>query len=102
MTPIPTTDDLKQRSILDLPISHMHIIELVERVKDEEYARDKLSGYLIGLIVTAVEAGIIKKWACENFQLPFKQGLKIRKTFKQCGAPTLDHRGKYFRTTTLK
>jgi hypothetical protein len=70
MTPIPTKDELAARWLLDPAPGTIHICDLIEQAKDGIYAKDKLSDHVIGMILWAKEANIIKSWEGTLFQVP--------------------------------
>lgn len=48
----------------------------------------------MGLLILALQLGIIKKWEGELFQLPFKVCVKLRRSFYRRGHLILDPDGK--------
>jgi hypothetical protein len=71
MTPLPTPEELLQRWIYDPDPETIHIKDLGNMAADGLYVKDQISDYLIGILIIAVEEGVIERWVAETFQLPF-------------------------------
>lgn len=59
MTPVPTQDELDTRGLLNPMQGTIHVIDLVNQVKDGIYTRDKVSDLVIGILLVAVQQGAI-------------------------------------------
>jgi hypothetical protein len=59
MTPLPTPDELAARHIFDLLPGTLHIHDLVAMAKDSLYIKDKVSDYVIRILLLIKETGVI-------------------------------------------
>ncbi|KAK0105508.1 hypothetical protein ONS95_004131 [Cadophora gregata] len=94
MTPLPSAAELASRGLLDPPPSTLHLHDLINACQDGIYAKDRLSDQVIGMLIFAVDSGIIKAWEGTIFQVPFVQGFKLRKGQLHLGRPFLGPDGK--------
>ena len=61
MTPRPTKEECKALYTYDPSFGTVHVIDLINQLKDRVYAKDVPSDYVIGLLVVAKADGLIKK-----------------------------------------
>ena len=59
MTPLPTLDKLAARYIFDLLPGTLYIYDLVAMAKDSLYIKDKVSDYVIRMLLLTKETGVI-------------------------------------------
>lgn len=89
MTPAPTQAELALRHVYDPAPGSIHIKDLIRMAKDGVYAKDKLSDYVIGMILHARDIGDICTWQGTLFQLPFVKGMRLRTGHAHHGQPFL-------------
>jgi hypothetical protein len=94
MTPTPTRDELAARYVFDPVPGTVHILDLVTMAKDGIYVKDKVSDYVIGMLVWAKQTEVISAWEGTLFQIPFVKGMKIRSGTEHVGYPFTDPDGK--------
>ncbi|TAQ85611.1 hypothetical protein B7494_g6065 [Chlorociboria aeruginascens] len=94
MTPQPTPAELSQRSVLDVSEGTIHLIDLVEMVKDGLYAKDIISDHIIGVLLMGKELGVVAPWEGTLFQVPFVRGMKVRVRSEHIGRPFAGPDGK--------
>lgn len=71
---------MAERWIYDPDCETIHIHDLINMAKDSLYVKDKLSDYLIGMLIYAFVENIIPRWTAELFQVPFREpgwGVKL-------------------------
>jgi hypothetical protein len=89
MTKPLESQDLARRYIYDPRPGVVHIHDLINRFKDEMYAKDKISDHVIGILLFAVFIGIVEPWEAALFQVPFvfkiKTTLQLRVNRKHLG-----------------
>jgi hypothetical protein len=89
MTKTLEKKDLARRYIYNPRPGVVHIYDLINRVRDGVYAKDKCSDYVIGMLLFAVFIGVIEPWEAALFQVPFvfkiKTTLQLRVSRKHLG-----------------
>jgi len=89
MTKTLESQDLAQRYVYNPRPGVVHIYDMINRVKDGVYAEDKISDYVIGMLLFAVFMGFIEPWEAALFQVPFvfrvKKTLQLRVNRKHLG-----------------
>jgi len=93
MTPQPNPEELRARSVFDPIPGSFHFLDLIDLLKDGIYAKDRPSAYVIGLLLFAKEAEMIKVWEGQLMQIPFVRGMVIRANHPNFGHPFLDPDG---------
>ncbi|KAH7390386.1 hypothetical protein BKA64DRAFT_725515 [Cadophora sp. MPI-SDFR-AT-0126] len=89
MTPLPSAAEVASRGLLDPPPGTLHLMDLINQGKDGIYAKDRLSDHVIGMLIYAVDSGMIKAWEGTLFQIPFTKGFSLRKKQLHLGHPSL-------------
>jgi hypothetical protein len=79
MTSQSTQAELSARHLYDPAPRTVNMTDLINMVKDGVYAKDKISDYVVGLLIAARLLGLIKPWEGTLFQLPFMRPMKMRK-----------------------
>jgi hypothetical protein len=89
MTKTLEGEDLARRYIYNPRPGVAHIYDIINRVKDGIYAKDKISDHVIGMLLFAVFIGVIEPWEAALFQVPFvfkiKTTLQLRVNRKHLG-----------------
>jgi hypothetical protein len=93
MTPLPTPSELATRHIFDPAPGTVHVRDLIAMAKDGIYAKDRVSDYVVGMLVMAKHTGVISAWEGTLFQLPFVKGMKIRTGMQHLGCAFTDPDG---------
>jgi hypothetical protein len=76
---------LKDKTLTQNPASGLvRILDLVAM------AKDMLSDHVVGMLMLAKSAGVIKTWEGQLFQLPFVKGMKLPCGYEHISHPFLD------------
>jgi hypothetical protein len=94
MTPKPSAKDFDTYHLYDPAPGTVHITDLINMAKDGHYLKDKLSDYVVGLLVVARQHDVITAAEGAMFQLPFVRGMVLRKKYPHYGLPLKDWNGK--------
>ena len=93
MTPPLTKDELARRHLLNPTPRTLHLHGLVNQAKDGVYAKDRISNYVLGMILWGLAISDIEDWEVMLFQLPFVhpnfQRRGYRQIYERYGRPFL-------------